>query len=480
MERILTTAEMRKADEYTINELDISEEILVERAGGVVADEIKSRFLGGRVLVCIGAGNNGKDGEVVAKILSKIHGFSVQTVNVKNGIFKIFDKKFDIIVDCIFGTGLNRTVEGKYKTAIEKINKSGAFVVSCDIPSGLSGDTGLAYGIAVKANLTVAIQEYKLGHFLNDGPDYSGKVVARDIGISIWGDDYTKKISGYQFKNLFPERKRNVNKGNFKKACVFGGSKNYPGSILLSYNALSALKVGVGYSNLAIPECLFNGLFSINPECTVTSFSCDGEHLIFKKEECERLLQYNTIAFGMGVDITEENYKIICYLLQNYDKKLIIDADGLNVLAKFGIEALKDKKCEVVLTPHVAEFARLIDKDKDEIINNSINLAKDFAKEYGLVLVLKSATTIITDGDECYLNTTGASGLAKAGSGDVLSGILSGLVARADSVLEAVVIGCYLFGRAGELAQKEQNEWSITASDVIKQIPMVINEVRKS
>ena len=160
MERVLTSAQMRQADEYTINQLGVSEQTLVIRAGTAVAEVIKKRFKGGRVLVCIGCGNNGKDGEIVAKELAKTHGFSVQTVNVKNGIFKIFDKKFDIIVDCIFGTGLNRLIEGKYKTAIEKINTSGAFVVACDIPSGLSADNGLPLGCSVKANLTVAIQEY--------------------------------------------------------------------------------------------------------------------------------------------------------------------------------------------------------------------------------------------------------------------------------------------------------------------------------
>lgn len=478
MERVLTTAQMRMADEYTINNLGILEQVLVERAGSAVAEEIKRRFLGGRVLVCIGAGNNGKDGEVVANILCKKHGFSVQTLNVKNGIFKIFEKKFDIIVDCIFGTGLNRNVEGKYKTAIEKINTSGAFVVSCDIASGLSGDTGLPLGIAVKANLTVAIQEYKLGHFLNDGPDYSGEVVAKDIGISIWGDDYVKKVSAYQLKNLFPNRKRNVNKGTYKKACVFGGSKSFPGSVLLSFNALTALKTGVGYSNLAIPECLFNGLFSVNPECTVTPLRCDGEHLVFDAIECSKLLKYDSIAFGMGVEVTRENYKIIKYLLENYDKKLVIDADGLNTLSKFGLDILKNKKCQVVLTPHVVEFSRLIGKDKADIINNPVELAKDFAKQYDVTLVLKSATTVITNGEECYLNTSGASGLAKAGSGDVLSGVLAGLLARSDDLLEGVAVGCFLFGKAGELAQKEQNEWTITATDVIAKIPVVINKFR--
>lgn len=479
MQRILTTEQMRSADEYTINTLGVTSEILVERAGCAVAEEITRKFKGGRVLVCIGKGNNGQDGLVVAKYLSKIHGFSVQTVNVNNGIFKIFDKKFDIIVDCIFGTGLNRLVEGKYKTAIEKINSSGAYVVSCDIPSGLNGDSGFALGTCVKANLTVAIQEYKLGHFLNDGPDYCGQVVAKDIGISVWGDDFVKKISSYSIKNHFHPRKRNVNKGCFGKAVVFGGSKNYPGSVKLSYGALCALKVGAGYSNLAIPNCLFNALALVNPECTVMTFDDDGENLIFNCDQVDRLMQYDSIAFGMGVGINEQVFNILRYLIKNYKKRLIIDADGLNCLARFGLDVLKEKKCEVVLTPHVGEFVRLTGLEKQSVLENPIKLASEFALKYNVIVVLKSATTVITNGKETYLNVSGTSGLAKAGSGDLLSGVLAGIVARSSDLIEGVAIACDLFGKAGENAVKEQNEWSITASEVIKQIPVVINEYRE-
>ena len=206
MERILSVAEMRAADEFTINKTGVSSEILVERAGAAVAEEINRRFKGGRVLVCTGKGNNGADGKVVAAILSKLHGFSVSTFSAEVGFFKIFEKKFDIIVDCLFGTGLNKEITGRYKTAVEKINESGAFVVSCDIPSGINGDNGKVMGVAVKANLTVAIQEYKLGHFLNEGVDYSGKVVARDIGISVWTETCAHRITDRDAAALFPER----------------------------------------------------------------------------------------------------------------------------------------------------------------------------------------------------------------------------------------------------------------------------------
>lgn len=477
MERILSVEQMKRADDFTINKLGVGTDELVWRAGSAVAEEIRRRLKGGRVLVCIGKGNNGADGKVVANILSKIHGFTVMTLNVSNGIFKLFDKKYDVIVDCIFGTGLSKPVEGKYRLAIEKINASGAYVVSCDIPSGLNADSGIPMGIAVKANLTVAIQEYKLGHFLNDGPDYTGEVVARDIGISIWGDEYAKRVNREDLVRFFPERKKNVNKGSFGKASIVGGSKDYPGSTLLSANALSSFKMGLGYANLSIPECIFCATAFVNPECTVTALKTDGNNIIFDKEQFEKFLEYDAVSFGMGAGVTAENYKIIKYFIENYKGRLLIDADGLNTLAKFGVDILKESSCSIVLTPHIKEFSRLINVDISEILADPVKYALDFAKKFNVVLVLKSATTIITDGAEFYLNTTGCNGLAKAGSGDVLSGVITGLLAGKEDVFDCAVAGCYLFGRAGEIACKRQNAYTTTASDVINSLSDAINEI---
>ncbi len=476
MERILSVAQMRAADEFTINNLGFSAETLTERAGAAVAQEIIKRLKGGRVLVCIGKGNNGADGKIIAKILGATHGFSVVTMTVSNGIFKLFDKKFDIIVDCIFGTGLNRNADGKYKLAIEKINESGAYVVACDIASGLNGDTGKVMGAAVKANLTVAIQEYKTGHFINDGPDYSGEVVARDIGISIWGDDYAQRFTKEDVAKFFIPLQKNVHKGCFGKTGVIGGSKSFSGSAVLSMNALIAMKICNGYSYVAVPDCLFPSICGLNPECILTALPDNGETLVLSEEKLKPMLALDSIAIGMGIGVTEENYKIISYLLSVYTGKLLIDADGLNTIARYGIDVLKNKKCSVVLTPHIGEFAKLINKEKSEITDNSIALAKDFAKEYGVVLVLKSAATVITDGTTVYLNTAGTPAMAKAGSGDVLSGIIAGLLAKSDYPLDCAAAGCMLFGKAGESAVKKQNEFTVTASDIIRALPEVINE----
>ncbi|MBQ8426283.1 MAG: NAD(P)H-hydrate dehydratase [Clostridia bacterium] len=475
MERILTAEQMRVADSYTISNLGVSEEILVERAGIAVAEEIMCRFQGGRVLVCVGKGNNGADGKVVARLLSKRHGFNVSTLSVHEGNFEQFDNKYDIIIDCIFGTGLNRQVEGKYKDAITKINNSNAFVVSCDIPSGLNSDNGIVLGVAVKAKLTIAIQDYKTGHFLNDGPDYCGEIVVKDIGISVWDESFIMRLSYRDAFKFFPKKERNTHKGNFGKTTVFGGSKNYPGSVFLSLLSLSALKSGVGYTNLAIPESLYQAYALKNPECTILTVKDADGTIVFDQNALDKLLKYDSIAIGMGLGVSLEVYKTIEYLLKNYEGKLIIDADGLNSIAKYGLEVLNNKKCKVILTPHVGEFCRLAGLDKESVLSNPIEAGKIFAKRYDIILVLKNAVSIITDGTQVYLNTTGCSGMAKGGSGDVLSGFIAGVVANTNETLEAVSSACFVFGLAGEIAQKNDNAYTMTATDIINCLGKAIN-----
>ncbi len=478
MERILTVEQMRLADKYTIETLGVSEDVLVYRAGKAVADEIIKRFHGGRVLVCIGKGNNGADGKVIAELLSKKHGFNVSIVSVANGIFKLFDYKYDIIVDCIFGTGLNKTVEGKYRETIEKINQSGAYVVSCDIPSGLNGDNGRVMGIAVKARLTVAVQEFKTGHFLGDGLDYCGEVVAKDIGISIWNDDYIFRINNVSCLTFFKTNPRNVHKGCFGKTVIIGGSKAFSGSAILSFNALTALKCGNGYSTLVVPECLFNGCVGLNPECILNSLPDDDNGCIsFCPEILNKYFTADSIAIGMGMGISEGVYQTISYILQNYDGRLLIDADGLNCLSVFGLDILKDKKCEVVLTPHIGEFSRLSKLSKLEIMENPIEYVKSFAREYNIVLLLKSAVSVLSDGEKVILNTTGCNGMAKAGSGDVLSGLTTGFLTKEDEIINCVAVGAYLFGKTGEVAQKKSNEFTLTASDIVACLPECINSL---
>ena len=475
MEFVLTNKQMRDADSFTINVQGVSEVTLIERAGEALAEEVYKRFQGGRIGIFVGGGNNGADGKVLFKILSNDARFDTEIISLPN-CNDYLTKKFDIIVDCLFGTGLNREVKGEYYTCIEYINGSDAFVISCDLPSGLSGDNGKVMGVAVKANLTITFQQYKLGHFLNDGLDYTGNLVVKDVGISVLGDEFVKIADNLDVKMLFNDRARNVHKGCFGKASIIGGSKNYTGSVILSLNALSALKMGIGYANLTVPESVFDAYVGKVPECTLFSFN-DDQNKPFIAEDFERFLGYDAIAIGMGMGVTLRTYEIINYFLHNYTGKLLIDADGINALSKFGKDALKTKKCRVVLTPHIQEFSRLTGIDKSIILDNPVEHAVDFAKQFDCVVLLKNAVSVITDGKEIFLNVTGCAGMAKGGSGDVLSGLTVGLLARCESVINSVVSSAYIFGKAGEYAESKQNAFTITASDIIKELANVINDL---
>ena len=463
MERILTSDAMRRADKYTIEKLGIPKDVLIERAGVAVAEEILKRFKGGRVLVAIGKGNNGEDGKIIANMLAKKHGFAVSCYDVYNDDISFLDKDVDIIIDCIFGTGLNRNIEGKLAEIINKINKKGCYVIACDIASGLNSDTGLPMNVCVKANLTIAIQEYKTGHFLNDGKYYSGEVVACDIGISIWDEKFAYRLRRKDVAKYFPHRFDNTNKGDYGKAGVIGGSKEFFGAPLLSQSALSALLAGAGYGYLFVPESLYPIYAGLNPECILGTLLDDGNTFIDDKSVLGKIKGLDCVVFGMGASMSESVYELLKTIITGYDGKLIIDADGLNVLAKFGLDVLKDKKCQILLTPHVKEFSRLHNVSTEEVITNSIELAKAFAQKYGVTVALKSSTTVITDGDRVCINITGNASLAKAGSGDVLAGLISGVATKLD-LFDATCVGAYIFGIAGEIASAEHSEYSVVAS----------------
>lgn len=471
MQRILTVEQMQNADKYTIETLGIPESVLVERAGCAVAEEITKKFKGGRVLVVAGKGNNGADAVVVAEELSLVHGFKVTLLKTEENDLSKLNGKFDIVVDGIFGTGLKREVSGFYAELINKINAIDAYKISIDIPSGLDGNSGVPLGVAVKSDFTVSIQEFKIGQFLNDGPDYTGDIVAKDIGISVWDDECAYKLEDKDIEKFFPKRSRNTHKGSYGKAAIVGGSKSFFGSAMLAGLSLSALRLGAGYSHLCIPDSLFPVYAGKCPECTLGTLNDIDGNIVFDKDGLDKLLGYDTIAIGMGIGKSEEVYKTIKYLLSNFGGKLIIDADGLNSLAEYGVSVLRNAKPDVLLTPHIKEFSRLSALSVDEILKNSVEIAKTFANEYGVNVILKNAVSVITDGESVCLNVTGSPAMAKCGSGDVLAGVIAGISARKFGLYESACSGAYIFGKAGERCAKEIGEYSVTATDLINAIP---------
>lgn len=475
-DRVLSVAQMRAADEYTINTLGVRSEELMRRAGCALAEEVfKIRSeTGGEVLIVCGTGNNGGDGFVCARELLN-RGVPVKVYAVEGNYSADCEREKDrykgdysrdicgaIIVDCLFGTGLAREVVGVNATVINQINSAKAVVVSADIPSGLNGDNGLISGVAVKAALTVAIGEFKFGHFLNDGIDFCGKLIKRDIGIVCPEKNYAQVNYPAYMAQLFPERRRNSHKGTYGTAQLYCGSKAYCGAAVLS--AQGALKSGCGFLKLATDEKLKYAMVVKFPQ------------IIYNERP---YLSAEAIVVGCGSGVSEELYNLIKNILDEYSGKLVLDADALNSLSKYGVAALKRKKCKVIITPHIGEFSRLTGLPLEGILKNPVMHAKEFAEEYGVTVLLKSATSVITDGRRVALNARGTTALAKGGSGDILAGFLCGTLARGLDPFEGAVAASISLGVAAEIASEEKGDYCATAQDIIKNLHFAVTRLTR-
>lgn len=475
MQKILTVEQMRAADFYTINELKVPSKTLMYRAGCDIADEVAAvadRIQAKEILVVCGTGNNGGDGFVCAEELKR-RGYNIAVYAMEGKLSNDCELErvaysgeyaeqisADIVVDCLFGTGLCRPVSGKYAEVIEKINSSGAYVISADIPSGLNGDNGLAEGYTVKANVTVAIAEFKTGYFLNDGPDFCGKVIKKDIGITCPENNYAHIYEDSDIKTYYPKRKRNTHKGTYGTAQLIAGSKRYIGAAALAAEA--ALKSGCGYVKLKTSSQNSLALAKKLPQIIYS------EEIDFSAE---------CIAIGCGCVVSEDLYNTISIILKSYSGTLIVDADGLNTISKFGINILKDRKCNVILTPHIKEFSRLSGLSVAQIISDPITHARNFATKYGVTVLLKSAVSVLTDGERVLLCHKGNSALAKGGSGDMLTGYACGTVARGVDGFNAIAVASYTMGLTAEICAKERTEYCVTSKDLIKNLHLSVKSL---
>ncbi|MBQ9714161.1 MAG: NAD(P)H-hydrate dehydratase [Clostridia bacterium] len=501
---VLTNEEMREADRYTIERLGVPSLTLMERAGIALADEAEKLALNGRILCVCGGGNNGGDGFVCARVL-KGRGWDVEVlfyaekisedcrVNIEKwracgGVTKaeLPTEKYQLIVDCLYGTGFRGGLYGRDADVVSWINvqgESGTRVLSADIPSGICGENGLAENGAVKANVTLCIGEKKAGILMNDGLDFSGKIKRADIGIILPKDSasYARLITRETAKALLPARRRNSHKGTYGKAAVVAGSIQYTGAAYLSVSAAACLRAGAGYTTLFLPSELLPYYILKNPEVLLKSTN-DGGMYAFNQEKMQDLLVYDSIAYGMGMGCSQEVANGAAYLLAHYKGKLILDADALNSLARYKKETLQtcflQKKCSVLLTPHVKEFSRLSGDSIEEILQRGISAPCAFARKHQISVLLKSSVSVLTDGECVRLNATGNSGLAKGGSGDVLSGVIAGLCAQGVSVFNGGCLGAYLVGRAAELAAREKGEYALTATDVIEHLGAAFLELQ--
>ena len=493
MKEILSVENMRKSDAHTIATKTPSLDLMY-RAGKAVADAVEWRAPVG--IVC-GYGNNAGDGYVIALELQK-RGLDCTLILLgerfsADGKY-YFDKcieadipyeiyssdtdlsRFSTLADCIFGTGFSGEVRSIAKEAIEKYNNTEAYKISVDINSGLGGDTGMGETVCL-SDLTCSIGSFKPGHFLNRAKDVMKSKVNLDIGIE---PIYTPYHLYEPDASAFPTRQNFSNKSTYGYVALVGGSKKYSGAIRLAAMANAAMRAGAGVAMLAVPESLSPMMMPEILEATVYPLSESEGSILFNENELSELCRRTkSITFGMGIGLSGEVEKSLSYLLSNYKGTLTVDADGLTALSRLGSDAIKNAKCKLILTPHNMEFSRLSGLTIDEILSAPIDHAKDFAREHGCILLLKGPSTIVTDGEEVYIVEKGCPGMATAGSGDVLSGILAATSAYIASPLEATALAAYVNGSAGEIAESKTNPISMIASDTVAAIPEAIGRILK-
>ena len=496
MQEILSVENMRKSDEYTIKNVISSKELMYRAALGIYNNMMLDKFSSPKILVACGTGNNAGDGYCLADILSK-NGHRVELLlleerfspdgeyyfglckdaGIKYSLYSGELPKADIIVDCIFGTGYKGEPKEIYKSAIEKINTSGAYVVCADINSGLNGDSGIG-ACSVKSDLTVSIGSYKPGYFLGMAMDKIGALVNCDIGI------LPQEAPYYLFeeadaKNLLSKRQNFSHKGTYGYITLLGGSYEYSGAIKLANIASASMRAGAGVIRIATPRSIGNSVMPYLLESTLYPLSEINGKVKFDENEIDGALKgVRAVGIGMGMGQGGENEKVIRYILENYSLPLLLDADAINTLSKMDRKILKNTKCKVVLTPHLKELERLVDTPLEAIQNSPIDCAKKYAKESGAVVLLKGTSTIVTDGEKVQIITTGSPGMATAGSGDVLSGIITSLLGQnPDSVFDMTCLGAYINGKAGEFAAKEFGEISMVAGDTARTVASVIKNL---
>lgn len=504
MEYVLTAAEMKKCDETAIKEYGIASLVLMERAALETANAVIRKY--GKdiyVGVMAGSGNNGGDGIAIARILQE-HGIRVE-INMVGEAKKLTEETkiqletakklnipicfgvehtlYDVIIDAIFGIGITRNVEGKYRKAIEEINASKAKVVAVDIPSGVNTDDGSIMGCAVKADMTVTFAYRKIGLMLYPGAACAGEVLCVPIGIPRTLTD-TKRKGVVTFTDKaqdlhLPDRSRSGNKGTFGKLLLVAGSRSMGGACQLS--ALAAYRIGTGMVRVFTAEENRESLLRKLPEAIIDTYiDRDDEGGIGDAERqtlINGLAWADVIAIGPGLSISSRALDILRTVLEYADKPMVLDADALNLLAKNDalLESLRfgnrKNAADIILTPHLGEFSRLMKYPVSEIKKDILGVCKAFTKKYDASLVCKDARTVITKrGKLVYLNSSGNDGMATAGSGDVLTGIISGLLAQGMSGFEAAVIGAYAHGLAGDYARDNASAYYIMAQDIINSL----------
>jgi NAD(P)H-hydrate epimerase len=385
----------------------------------------------------------------------------------------------DLVVDALFGTGLGRKVEGSFEYIIDMINSYAKHVISIDVPSGVNSDTGQIMGCAVKASQTVTLGLPKIGIILHPGAAYAGKIEVADISIPqsilTHAVSETSILSEKEIKALLPGRKPRSNKGAFGKVYGFAGSASMPGAAVLS--ATAAYKVGAG----CVCACLIpqtSGIMHSGLKEAVTRILPEkGGGFCRKSLESiqDELRGASVIYVGPGLGRSSHVSEFVFELLSSVSVPIVIDADALNAISE-DVNILKKISPPCIITPHPGEMSRLTGLSVQDILDDTFNVAKEFSREFEVITLLKDAHTIIASPTgHTYINTTGSTSLSKAGTGDVLTGIIAGFISQGMDVFSAGMLGSYIHGRAGEMASASLSDYGVLASDVLDLIPKCLN-----
>lgn len=514
---LVTAKEMRELDRLTIEEYGTPGHVLMERAGAGATDALLQTFPHVRdtsVLVFAGKGNNGGDGFVMARLLKKhgvkcevllaaekkeitgdalrnLHAFAkmrgkITEVTESSQLPSIQDKlhRSGLVVDALLGTGLNAPVRGLIASLIDLINMSGLPVVAVDIPSGLDADCGEPLGTAVQAELTVTFGYPKRGQIGDPGAAYVGRLAVVDIGIAAEAidkvDPRVELLTAEEVGLLVRWRRRAAHKGDFGHLLVLAGARGKSGAALLCGGA--ALRVGTGLVTLGGPSSL-NAVFSsvlIEAMTAPLPELPDGSFCLDENALSQALQGKTAIAFGPGIGVSADTIGLTRWLLNQSKVPVVIDADGLNCVAT-DVGVLRSAQAPVILTPHPGEMARLLNTTNAEIQSHRLDVARSFATDQRCFLVLKGAHSIIAAPDgRAWINTTGNPGMASGGMGDVLTGVIGGLLAQGYPPEEACWLGVFLHGYAGDIAAEEKGEAGILARDLIERLPGGLRALRQA
>ena len=481
---------MKNWEKKAMEKYHIPSLLLMERAAVSVVEELTSGSYDlNRILIACGTGNNGGDGLAIARLMQQ-KGYTVEvcmvgaldklSVDAKcqlemyQSIFGKFVtspkyEEYTVIVDAIFGIGCNRDITGIAAEVIENMNRANVQIVAVDVPSGISVDTGRVCAVAVKADVTVTFFTEKLGMMLYPGRSYCGKLIVSDLGMTFDKCDECNIIT-YTEEDLkkLPVRKDNSHKGTFGKVLVIAGSPKISGAAFLA--AAGAYRMGAGLVKIYTPKENQLAMQILLPEALLEIYDYKKPSIRHLKE-CMEWADVIVIGPGLGTDKAAD--KVLKYLISKSEVPMVIDADGINLLAQ-SKTCLLEQHAPMILTPHILEMARLTGKTKEMIMKDPMGEAKRFTEDYDVTLVLKDARTIVAKKNQLlYVNTSGNSGMATGGSGDVLAGILGGLLAQKMEVHEAAKLGVFLHGKAGDAAVRRKGAYSMLATDILDGIAEV-------